>query len=98
MNALFAFLAKVLLACVLLGLLLLAACVALLSVLWSLVRGKRPAMFTVFHAFRQAARPLGQRPAAAPWTRPVTGGDDVVDVQAHEVRASVNVLAPRSER
>ena len=71
-----------------LGLLLLGITVALLSVLWSLVRGKRPAMFTVFRTFPQATRTFGRT------NSPVNPGE-VVDVQAHEVHTA---LGERTQR
>ena len=89
-----------------LGLLLLGIVAALLSVLWSLVRGKRPALFTVFQFFQRASRPFGQRPGAMPpstpdsaaagmrWPRSAANADDVVDVQAHEVRPSLGQRPP----
>jgi hypothetical protein len=82
-----------------LGLLLLGIAVAGLSVLWSLLRGKRPAMFTVFRTFQQASRQFGRRPGrmsgapeGAPWARHAANEgsiNDVVDVQAHEVRPAL---------
>ena len=65
-----------------LALLLVGIGVALLSVLWSLLRGKKPAMLTVFQALRRASRPLGRAGRQAP----VADAADIVDVQAHEVR------------
>ena len=64
---------------------LLGLAVALLSVLWSLLRGRRPAMFTVFQTFRQASQQFGR---AGSRTAGHAGADpsDVVDVQAREVR------------
>ena len=116
MNALFDLVARILhgvwrlltlllLGGLVLGLLLLGISVALLSVLWSLLRGKKPAMFTVFQAFTQAARQFRRwprsgagsassaTPGAGPWANPGSspaGPGDVVDVQAHEVRPSVH--------
>lgn len=55
------------------------------SVLFSLLRGRKPALFTTFTQFRQAS----QQFRAGGWNR--AGGfaqpaaADVVDVQAHEV-------------
>jgi len=69
---------------VVLGVVFLAVGVALLSVLWSLLRGRRPAVFTVYQRVRQAAQPFGR--AAGRGSRPVDTAADVVDVQAHEVR------------
>lgn len=66
------------------GFLLLGIGVALASVLWSLLRGKRPAMVAVFQTFRQASRQFRRGPP--PPQRPVAPSD-IVDVQAHELRA-----------
>ena len=77
-----------LLGAVVLSLLLLGVCAALLSVLWSLLRGKKPAMFAVFQTFRQASHQF--RPGSGPWSAPAQDPGDVVDVQAHEVRKSLN--------
>ncbi len=68
------------------GFLLLGISVALLSVLWSLLRGKKPAMFTVFQTFQQASRQF--RRGASPGA-PRSAAADVVDVQAHEVRPAL---------
>ncbi|RFO95570.1 hypothetical protein DIC66_17350 [Rhodoferax lacus] len=68
-----------------LGILAFGLCAALLSVLWSLLRGKKPAMFTVFQTFRQASQPFRQGFQKA---APASQGD-VVDVQAHEVRQAL---------
>ena len=82
------------------GFVLLGIGVALLSVLWSLLRGKRPAMFTVFRTFQQASRQF--RGAAGPARRPMAAakganGTDVVDVQAHEVQPVTPALSTRTE-
>jgi len=74
------------------GFLLLGLCIALLSVLWSLVRGKKPAMFTVFQHFRQASAQFGQARWARPTTHANAANADIVDVQAHEVHTPVAVL------
>lgn len=74
------------------GFLLLGLCIALLSMLWSLVRGKKPTMFTVFQQFRQASAQFGQ----ARWGRPTSPASaanaDIVDVQAREVRPVLAAL------
>jgi hypothetical protein len=59
--------------------LLLAGIVAtLLWLPWSLLRGKKPALFTLLQTFQRMSR---QYPPG-----PTTGPGEVVDVQAHEVR------------
>jgi hypothetical protein len=98
MNPVLAFVSRLLrsilrLSLVLLGLLFVAAllCIglsaALLTVLWSLLTGRKPQAWTTFTRFRQAAQPFQQ------WARPgapgqPARGDDIVDVQAHEVPSS----------
>ncbi|MDE2419335.1 MAG: hypothetical protein KGN32_16180 [Burkholderiales bacterium] len=59
----------------------------LLTALWSLLTGRKPAVFTTFTRFRQASRQFRQ----GAWS-PQSGAHfgtaapaDVVDVQAHEV-------------
>lgn len=71
-------------AALLLGLLLAGVLVALSLVLWSLLRGRRPALFSAFSFFRQASSQLRQGAWGA---RPRADVSEVVDVQAHEVRA-----------
>lgn len=59
----------------------------LLTALWSLLTGRKPAMFTTFTRFRQASRQFRQGPWS-PQGGAAGGGAppaDVVDVQAHEV-------------
>ena len=87
----------ILLASVVLGLLLLGIVAALFSVLWSLLRGRRPAMFTVLRSFQQASRQFRRAPWASQATKQDRASDsgDVVDVQAHEVRAA---LGERTQR
>jgi hypothetical protein len=66
---------------------------ALLTVLWSLVTGRKPALFTNFTRFRQAAQPF----APGAWARPAehasSADSDVVDVQAREVPAALGTNA-----
>lgn len=57
------------------GILLLGLVVAVLSIVWSLVRGRKPSAVTVFQRFSQTSQQFRQR----------TNTADVVDVQAHEV-------------
>jgi hypothetical protein len=101
LRALSRLLTLLLLGSFVLGLLLLGVAVALLSVLWSLLRGKRPAMFTVLRTFQQASRQFGRGPAnrpekttagphaGMPWPRSAANQDQVVDVQALEVRPAL---------
>jgi hypothetical protein len=71
------------------GFLLLGIGVALISVVWSIVRGRKPAMFTVFQFFRQASQQFGR--GAWPGRAPDQNQSplDIVDVQAHEVRPAL---------
>jgi len=69
--------------------LLLAVLVAvLLTVLWSLLTGRKPAVFTTFTRFRQASRQFRQGGRSPQAGAPFGGAApaDVVDVQAHEVK------------
>jgi hypothetical protein len=59
--------------------------VALLSVLWSLLRGRKPAMVTVFQTFRQASQQFGRGARQMPGSAPPSASE-VVDVEAYEVR------------
>lgn len=59
------------------------------TVVWSLLTGRKPAVFTTVSRFRQASQRF--RPGAGPrHTTPGTQDGDVVDVQAHEVRRSLH--------
>lgn len=89
---------------VLTGAFLLAVlCVGLLVVLVTAARylltGRKPAVFTTFTRFSQAAEQFrpGRRPAPGAGAYPDNG--DVVDVQAHEVRPANPVLgtAPQAK-
>lgn len=64
------------------------------NVLWSLLRGRRPALFTTYTRFRQASQQFrsGGWNRAEGFSRPVA--EDVVDVQANEVREAVLPLPP----
>lgn len=72
---------------------------ALLTVLWSLLTGRKPALVTNFTRFRQAAQPFapGAWPRQAAHDRPKD--TDIVDVQAREVPAALetNRQTRRSE-
>ncbi|WP_294769373.1 hypothetical protein [uncultured Rhodoferax sp.] len=64
------------------------------NVLWSLLRGRKPALFTTYTRFRQASQQFrgGGWNRAEGFARPVA--EDVVDVQANEVREAVLPLPP----
>lgn len=68
------------------ALLLAAITVVMVSALWSLLRGRKPAIYTTYTQFRQASQAFRQG-TAWPGQRPPPGVNpaDVVDVQAHEV-------------
>lgn len=82
-------------ASIVLAVLLIGICAALLTALWSLLTGRKPAAFTTFMRFRDASRqfkagnwqsgnwPGRAAPAAA-------SNPDIVDVQAHEVRSAIS--------
>jgi hypothetical protein len=66
------------------AILLVALSVALLSSVWLLLTGRKPAAFTVFQQWRQAARPF--KPGGWPGeSSNETQAADVVDVQAREI-------------
>jgi hypothetical protein len=69
--------------------LLVGASAALLMLVWSLLTGRKPAVFTTFTRFRDMSRQFqgGSWPGqGAPRPARSTDSDDIVDVQAHEVR------------
>jgi hypothetical protein len=73
----------------LLGLLLIAMLAVVVTIVWSLLTGRKPAVFTVVSRFRQASQQFrngGWPGNATSNPRGSAGGADVVDVQAHEVR------------
>jgi hypothetical protein len=72
------------------GILLVGVAVALLSVVWSLLMGRKPALVTTFMRFRQASQHFqnGMQQRPDPQRRPDSQGD-VVDVQVKEVRATL---------
>jgi hypothetical protein len=61
---------------IVIGILFVGFVVAVLSVVWSLVRGRKPSAVTVFQRFSQTSQQFRKRGDAT----------DFVDVQAHEVR------------
>lgn len=69
--------------------LLLGLGVALASVVWSLLRGRKPAMFTVFQYFHQASKQFGQGTWTGRAPERSEVAPDIVDVQAHEVAQSL---------
>jgi hypothetical protein len=76
-------------------------CVGLVVVLATAIRflltGRKPAVFATFTRFSQAAQQYrpGSRHGQAAAARPQ--GDDIVDVQAHEVRPALGgALPPKS--
>lgn len=82
LRALSRLLTMALLGTLVLSVLALGVCAALLSVLWSLLRGRKPAMLSVFQGFRQVSRQYRR----STWSAPAASPGEVVDVQAHEVR------------
>ena len=63
--------------------------VAVLTVIWALLSGRKPALFTNFMRFRHAARPFSPKTWTKQAAYPHTPDVDVVDVQAHEVPAAL---------
>ena len=71
------------------GVLLVGLSAALLTLVWCLLTGRKPAAYTTFMRFRQASRQFqnaGWPGRAAPTTQ---SNADIVDVQAHEVRSAI---------
>ncbi len=76
-------------------------CIGLLAVLLAVIRflltGRKPAVVTTFARFNQAARQFGQGGWPKQGAGSATDAADIVDVQAHEVRAPVGgALPPKS--
>lgn len=83
--ALFAFFAALVASILLIGL-----CAALLTLLWALLRGRKPAAWQTFMRFQRSSRQFrsGRWPGAQ--TAEARQDADVVDVQAHEVRGALD--------
>lgn len=101
MGHLFHSLLKVLLivfaASMVLVFLLVGTSAALLMLVWSLLTGRKPAVWTTFTRFRDMSRQFqgGSWPGqGGPRQARADAGDDIVDVQAHEVRG---VLSDRRD-
>lgn len=82
-----------------LGLLFIGAVAALLTALWFVLTGRKPAMVSTFMRFRQASQSF--RPEAGVWPRQGANSNpegvdeaDVVDVQAREVPSSERQVGP----
>jgi hypothetical protein len=65
-----------------LGLVTVVLAAVLLNALWSLMMGRKPALFTTFARFRRATQPFRQTGPRFEAAHP----SEVVDVQAHEVQ------------
>ncbi len=59
---------------------------ALLSIAWSLLRGRKPAVVVIFQNLRQTAKGFGSWTRTAQKKSAPTPHSDIVDVQAHEIR------------
>ncbi len=105
MNLLFEFVAGILRGVVKVVLVVLTAlfalsvlCIGLVVVAWMVLRffltGRKPAVVTTFSRFNQAAQQF--RPGGWSGNASVAHHDsaDIVDVEAHEVRAVLNAPAP----
>jgi hypothetical protein len=69
----------------------------LITIVWSLLRGRRPAVFTTVSRFRQASQHLRQGRWPGNGAPSPAANSDVVDVQAHEVREVLGHSAPRQD-
>ena len=63
-------------------------------VLWSLLTGRKPAIFTTVSRFRQTSDNLRKGIWPGFNNRQATNTDDIVDVQAHDVRLPLEHLPP----
>jgi hypothetical protein len=71
------------------GILLIGLSAALLTLVWSLLTGRKPAAWQTFMRFRQTSQQFraGVWPGTStPSSRSSQNDADIVDVQAHEVR------------
>lgn len=93
-NALFRSLIKLVLiasaAVLVLGVLLVGLCAALVTLVWSLLTGRKPAAYTTFMRFREASRQFQGRAWTGGATASPARPEDIVDVQAHEVRSATH--------
>ena len=74
------------------GVLLIGLSAALITLVWSLLTGRKPAAFTTFMRFRNASRHFQNRgwpERTAPAGSTSAAHADIVDVQAHEVRSAL---------
>jgi hypothetical protein len=79
-------------ASVIAGILLVGISAALLTLIWSLLTGRKPAAWQTFMRFRQTSQQFraGAWPGASARSSGFTApAADVVDVQAHEVRGTL---------
>ena len=78
-------------ATVIAGILLIGISAALLTLVWSLLTGRKPAAWQTFMRFRQTSQQFrsGVWSGTAGSGRSTPHGADVVDVQAHEVRSTL---------
>lgn len=89
MLKIFRFLVMVWLGLLVGALLLVGIAFALISVAWSLLRGRKPALVVSFKNFRQTARGFGNGPWNAQKQSAQVPPTDIVDVEAHEVRPAL---------
>jgi hypothetical protein len=68
------------------ALMLVGIAFALISMAWSLLRGRKPAVVVVFQNLRQTAKGVRNGTWAAQKKSAQTPPADIVDVQAHEIR------------
>lgn len=71
------------------ALLLVGIAFALISVAWSLLRGRKPALVLGFQNLRQTAKGFGNRPWASHEQSARHTPTDIVDVEAHEIRPAL---------
>ena len=71
------------------GILMIGLIVALLTSLWSLLMGRKPALWTTFTRFRQASRHFQSGMRQRPSPTASTQSDDIVDVQVKEAPSTL---------
>jgi hypothetical protein len=69
----------------------------LITIVWSLLMGRRPAVFTTVSRFRQASQNLRKGVWPSNGAPSTAANSDVVDVQAHEVREISGRALPRED-
>lgn len=94
LRALFRLAVLVLAGLLVLGLLFIGSVAALLTALWLVLTGRKPAILSTFMRFQQAAQPFRQGAWPQRGAQPRQDPAEVVDVQAREVRPGERQAGP----